>query len=65
MTIPAVAGRRFTVGKYEVVATPLSYSAHMLRYTVFVDGKRIGATVSTTELPSCRRESALGDSRAT
>ena len=40
MTIPTIAGRRFSVGKYEIVATPIARSAHMLRYTVFLDGKR-------------------------
>jgi hypothetical protein len=35
--------KRFMVGKYEIIAQPIPNSAHMLRYTVFVDGNRIGA----------------------
>jgi hypothetical protein len=54
MTIPRVEGRRFSVGKYEVIAKPIPSSAHMLRYTVFVDGKRIGATVSQPSESDCR-----------
>jgi hypothetical protein len=54
MTIPALAGRRFSVGKYEIVATPITHSAHMLRYTVFLDGKRIGAMASVPNESDCR-----------
>lgn len=54
MTIPTITGRRFNVGKYEIVATPISHSAHMLRYNVFVNGKRIGATVSLPSESDCR-----------
>jgi hypothetical protein len=54
MMIPTIAGRRFSVGKYEVVATPIARSAHMLRYTVFLDGKRIGAMVSMPNESDCR-----------
>ncbi|HEY5899392.1 MAG TPA: hypothetical protein VIV54_17630 [Burkholderiales bacterium] len=54
MTIPTVAARRFSVGKYEVIATPIPQSAHMLRYTVFLHGKRIGATVSVPTESDCR-----------
>ena len=54
MTIPTVAGRRFSVGKYDIIATPIPHSAHMLRYTVFLDGRRIGATVSMPSESDCR-----------
>ena len=54
MTIPTISGRRFHVGKYEIIATPISQSAHMLRYNVFVNGKRIGATVSLPSESDCR-----------
>jgi hypothetical protein len=54
MTIPTVQGRRFTVGKYDVIAQPLPHSRHMLRYTVFVAGKRIGATASMPSESDCR-----------
>ncbi len=54
MSIPTVEGRRFTIGKYDIIAQPIPYSAHMLRYTVFVDGKRIGATASMPSESDCR-----------
>jgi hypothetical protein len=54
MTIPTVAGRRFSIGKYNVIATPIAHSAHMLRYTVFVDGKRIGVMASAPNESDCR-----------
>jgi hypothetical protein len=54
VTIPTVAGRRFCIGKYHVIATPIAQSAHMLRYTVFVAGKRIGAMASQPNESDCR-----------
>src|SRR3954470_16540955 len=54
MSIPTVEGRRFTIGKYDIIAQPIPYSAHMLRYTVFVDGRRIGATASMPSESDCR-----------
>jgi hypothetical protein len=53
MTIPVVEGKRFRVGKYEVIAKPIPYSAHMLRYTVFLDGARIGALASVPTESDC------------
>jgi hypothetical protein len=54
MTIPTIEGRRFSVGKYDIVATPIPGSAHMLRYTIFLNGKRIGAKVSQPNESDCR-----------
>ena len=54
MSIPVVEGRRFRLGKYEVVGQPIPQSAHMLRYTVFVDGIRIGALASVPTESDCR-----------
>lgn len=54
MTIPTVVGRRFSVGKYDVIATPIAHSAHMLRYTVFIGGRRIGAMASEPNESDCR-----------
>ena len=54
MSIPTVERRRFKVGKYDIIAHPIPASAHMLRYTVFVGGKRIGATVSVPTESDCR-----------
>ena len=53
MTIPTAGGSRFRVGKYEVIATPIPYSTHMLRYTVFLQGRRIGATASLPSESDC------------
>jgi len=46
--------RRFMLGKYEIIAQPIAGSAHMLRYTVFVGGRRIGATASVPTESDCR-----------
>jgi len=53
MTIPAVERGRFKVGKYDIVAEPIPYSRHMLRYTVYVGKTRIGATVSVPSESDC------------
>ena len=53
MSIPRIAGRRFTVGKYIVVAEPIPHSAHMLRYTVFVGRTRIGSLASMPSEADC------------
>jgi hypothetical protein len=54
MSIPTVEGRRFTIGKYDIVATPIPHSAHMLRYTVYVAGRRLGAMASQPTESDCR-----------
>lgn len=41
------------VGKYEVVATPIPNSAHMLRYTVYFAGRRLGALASQPTESDC------------
>jgi len=53
VSIPTVEGRRFSVGKYDIVATPMPHSAHMLRYTVMLAGKRIGSTASLPSEADC------------
>jgi len=45
---------RFKLGKYEVIAQPMLGSAQMLRYTVLVNGKRIGALASRPTESDCR-----------
>jgi hypothetical protein len=52
--IPTIEAKRLSVGKYDIIATPITYSAHMLRYTVFVAGKRIGAMASMPSESDCR-----------
>ena len=54
MTIPTIEGRRFSVGKYDIIAKPIPHSAHMLRYTVFVAGKSIGTMASQPNESDCR-----------
>ena len=49
-----VERQRFMLGKYEIVAQPIPGSAHMLRYTVFVGGRRIGATASVPTESDCQ-----------
>jgi hypothetical protein len=46
--------RRFKVGKYDVIAQPAAGSLHMLRYTVLLDGKRLGAQLSVPCEADCR-----------
>jgi len=53
VSIPRVAGSRFNVGKYLVVAEPIQHSAHMLRYTVFVGRTRIGSLASMPSEADC------------
>ncbi len=53
MSIPVVERKRYTIGKYEIIAQPIPHSAHMLRYTVFVDGRRIGALASVPTESDC------------
>ena len=53
MSIPSIEARKFRVGKYDVVGRPIPHSAHMLRYTVFVDGVRIGALASVPTESDC------------
>ena len=54
MSIPTIAARRFTIGKYDIIATPIPHSAHMLRYTILLNGKRIGAMASVPSESDCR-----------
>jgi hypothetical protein len=54
MSIPVVARTRFMIGKYEVIAEPIPHSMQMLRYNVYLDRKRIGATVSMPSESDCR-----------
>lgn len=46
--------RRFKLGKYDIVAQPAAGSMHMLRYTVLLDGKRLGALLSVPCESDCR-----------
>lgn len=54
MTIPTSRASRFTLGRYEILAMPIAHSAHMLRYTVFVGGRCLGAVASMPSEADCR-----------
>ena len=46
--------RQFKIGKYDIVAQPANGSMHMLRYTVLLNGKRLGALLSMPTESDCR-----------
>src|SRR5712691_339683 len=46
--------RQFKIGKYDILAQPASGSMHMLRYTVMLNGKRLGALLSVPTESDCR-----------
>jgi hypothetical protein len=50
----AAGPQRFKIGKYDVVAQPASGSAHMLRYTILLQGRRLGAQLSMPCESDCR-----------
>jgi hypothetical protein len=50
----ALKAGRFKLGKYDVIAQPASGSMHMLRYTVLLEGKRLGALYSVPCESDCR-----------
>lgn len=45
---------RYKLGKYEIVAQPAVGSTHMLRYTVLLNGRRLGALLSVPCESDCR-----------
>ena len=54
MTLPALERKQYKLGKYDIVAQPVLGSAHMLRYTVMLDGRKIGALMSVPNESDCR-----------
>ena len=54
MALPAPERKQYRLGKYDIVAQPLYGSAHMLRYTVMLDGRKIGALMSVPNESDCR-----------
>jgi hypothetical protein len=44
----------YKIGKYDIRAQPATGSAHMLRYTVLLNGKRLGALLSVPTESDCR-----------
>lgn len=51
---PQQQRRQFKIGKYDILAQPASGSMHMLRYTVMLNGKRLGAFLSMPTESDCR-----------
>ena len=54
MALPSLERKQYKLGKYDIVAQPLLGSAHMLRYTVMLNGKRLGALLSMPSESDCR-----------
>lgn len=54
MTLPVPERRQFKIGKYDIVAQPALGSAQMLRYTVLLEGRRLGALLSMPSESDCR-----------
>jgi hypothetical protein len=52
--VSAPNARRFKLGKYDIVAQPAPGSAHMLRYTVLLEGRCLGAQLSVPCESDCR-----------
>ncbi len=46
--------KRFKVGKYDILAQPAPGSMHMLRYTVMLEGRKIGSLLSVPSESDCR-----------
>ena len=46
--------KTYRLGKYDIRAQPANGSTHMLRYTVLLDGKRLGALLSVPSESDCR-----------
>ncbi|HEX9432225.1 MAG TPA: hypothetical protein VF936_05485 [Burkholderiales bacterium] len=46
--------KQYKIGKYDIVAQPAAGSMHMLRYTVMLNGKRLGALLSVPTESDCR-----------
>jgi hypothetical protein len=51
---PSPQRGRFKIGKYDILAQPAPGSMHMLRYTVMLNGKRLGALLSMPSESDCR-----------
>jgi hypothetical protein len=46
--------KQYKLGKYDIVAQPAPGSMHMLRYTVMLNGRRLGALLSSPTESDCR-----------
>ena len=46
--------KQYKLGKYDIVAAAAAGSMHMLRYTVLLNGKRLGALLSVPTESDCK-----------
>jgi len=46
MAPPMLERKQYKIGKYDIVAQPANTPMHMLRYTVMLEGRRLGALLS-------------------
>jgi hypothetical protein len=54
MSVPVHRRTQIKIGKYDIVAQPAVGSAQMLRYSVLLDGKRLGTLLSMPSESDCR-----------
>src|SRR5207302_5920658 len=54
MAAPMLERKQYKIGKYDIVAQPANGSMHMLRYTVMLEGRRLGALLSVPTESDCR-----------
>ena len=54
MALPSLERKQYKLGKYDIVAQPAAGSMHMLRYTVLLNGKRLGALLSVPTESDCK-----------
>jgi len=54
MDLQKLERKQFKVGKYDIVAQPANGSLHMTRYTVLLNGKRLGALMSVPSESDCK-----------
>src|SRR5438552_18515749 len=52
--MPMLERKQYKIGKYDIVAQPAAGSMHMLRYTVMLEGRRLGALLSVPTESDCR-----------
>ena len=53
-SLPMLERKQYKLGKYDILAQPAPGSMHMLRYTVLLNGKRLGALLSAPTESDCR-----------
>ncbi len=54
MALPEATRSQFKIGKYDIHARPVAGSAQMLRYTVLLNGRRLGSLLSVPTESDCK-----------